>query len=144
MATKDQEREALKQILKIVTDLGEGSYLEMTFKGIFQQAVENIDNDWACNYKDSYEDAKHANAILTNEIEKLKAEKKDLQEQIKTLTGFHEAKMARIDELNKQLNEAADDIGQYEDQIHAAKTENGALKAEIVTLKAKLYDLMSA
>lgn len=44
-ATKQQEREALDKIRKLVEQLGPDSYLATTFEGCFQLAAENIDND---------------------------------------------------------------------------------------------------
>ncbi len=54
IATKAQELEALKKIQKIVEDLGTDSYLSITFEGCFEQAKENIENDWGNNYKAMY------------------------------------------------------------------------------------------
>lgn len=51
-ATKQQEREALDKIRKIVEQLGPDSYLATTFEGCFDLAAENINNDWACSMAD--------------------------------------------------------------------------------------------
>ena len=51
MTTKEQERNALAKIMKIVADLGEGSYIATAFEGCFEIARENIDNDWACSMR---------------------------------------------------------------------------------------------
>lgn len=37
-ATKEQEQKALEKIKKIVTDLGEDSYISMAFEGCFEIA----------------------------------------------------------------------------------------------------------
>lgn len=57
MTTKEQERNALAKIMKIVADLGEGSYIATAFEGCFEIARENIDNDWACSMKQKAESA---------------------------------------------------------------------------------------
>ena len=49
MTTMKQELLALAQIREIVESLGKGSYLEATFKGVFEVAEENIVNDWFVN-----------------------------------------------------------------------------------------------
>lgn len=42
-ATKEQEQKALEKIKKIVTDLGEDSYISMAFEGCFEIAEGNIE-----------------------------------------------------------------------------------------------------
>ena len=49
MATKDQEREALQQIKAMVAGLGPNSYIATAFRGVFDIAEENIDNDFSGN-----------------------------------------------------------------------------------------------
>ncbi len=51
--SKEEERKALDKIRKIVSDLGPGSYLEATFRGCFDLAESNIDNDFMISFKDS-------------------------------------------------------------------------------------------
>ena len=58
IATKEQERKALEQIRKIVEGLGEGSYVGMAFEGCFDDAEENIENDFGCSMKQRWESAK--------------------------------------------------------------------------------------
>ncbi len=91
-ATKQQERDTLEKIRKMVEQLGPDSYLATTFEGCFDLAAENIDNDWACSMADRARSAEK-----------------------------------RVAELEGKLSEAVKD---YE--------------AEVVQLKAKLYDLLVA
>ena len=56
-ATKDQERDALATIKKLVEDLGPQSYLATAFEGCFQDAEDNIENDFAFSMKARYEAA---------------------------------------------------------------------------------------
>ena len=51
-ATKQQERDTLEKIKKMVTQLGPSSYLSAAFEGCFELAAENIENDWACSMAD--------------------------------------------------------------------------------------------
>ena len=51
-ATKQQERDTLEKIRKMVEQLGPDSYLATAFEGCFDLAAENIDNDWACSMAD--------------------------------------------------------------------------------------------
>lgn len=51
ITTKEQERQALQKIRKIVNDLGENSYVGTAFEGCFEIAEENIDKDAAFSMK---------------------------------------------------------------------------------------------
>lgn len=53
-ATKEQEREALKKIRKIVEELGSDSYIATAFAGCFEIAESNIENDFADSMKDRW------------------------------------------------------------------------------------------
>lgn len=54
-ASKQQERDALDQIRAIVDTLGPDSYLATAFAGCFEDAEENIKNDFACSMKQRLE-----------------------------------------------------------------------------------------
>lgn len=56
-ATKEQEREALAKIVKIVAELGPDSYLATAFDGAFEDAETNIENDFAFSMKGRVEAA---------------------------------------------------------------------------------------
>ncbi len=55
MTTKEQEREALKKIRKIVEELGENSYVGTAFEGCFRDAEDNIEDDAAYSMKSRFE-----------------------------------------------------------------------------------------
>lgn len=110
-ATKQQEREALDKIRKLVEQLGPDSYLATTFEGCFDLAAENINNDWACSMADR-----------ANRAEKRAAELEDkLAESVKDYEAAHAAAHAVAEEKDAE-----------------------AAEAEVITLKAKLYDLLVA
>ena len=50
-ATKQQERDTLAAIRKMVEELGPQSYLATAFDGCFEDAESNIENDFADNMK---------------------------------------------------------------------------------------------
>ncbi len=101
-ATKDQEREALQKIKAMVADLGPHSYIAAAFKGVFDIAEENIDNDFSGNPVD------HA------------------------------------DELGVQLAERTVQVGQLAQERDEYKLRAEEAEAQMVVLKAKLYDYMTA
>ena len=86
--SKAQELATLEKIEQLVNELGEGSYLSETFQGIFDEARQNIENDWGCGFSDykeayeryskqaeeyrkKYESAKSTIIMLCNQIEEV-------------------------------------------------------------------------
>ena len=67
-ATKQQERDTLEKIRKMVEQLGPDSYLATAFKGCFDLAAENIDNDWACSMADRARRAEKRAAELEDKL----------------------------------------------------------------------------
>ena len=61
-ATKDQEREALAKIKAMVEELGPNSYLRTAFDGCFEDAENNIENDFGDSWKAR---AEHYDAEMT-------------------------------------------------------------------------------
>ena len=142
MATKQEERSALAEIRRIVDCLGPDSYIGMAFEDCWEIASSNIENDFAdsmkCRYESAREDAAHYHSACVD------------------LT-------ARVDELNRALDGAEEENAALRSEIGSVREErdyiretNCALRdvlneaessiqekdAEIVRLKAKLYDYM--
>lgn len=125
MTTKEQERKALAQIRKIVEGLGEGSYVGTAFTGCFEDAEENIENDFGCSMYDRWQMAEQelndvrGQLILveeTAERRNIAAAKEiaDLQKQIidlhrRLLSEEHRGTL--IDILKDVEAEAADNCG---------------------------------
>lgn len=82
-ASKQQERDALDQIRAVVDTLGPDSYLATAFAGCFEDAEENIKNDFACSMKQRLEsaEAKRIEAELgyNRLVDKLAASEKALE-----------------------------------------------------------------
>lgn len=129
ISTKDQEREALNQIKEIVAGLGEGSYVAAAFEGCFELAEDNIGNDFARSMKQIADAAREENQKLEREVNNLSkaADERNL------LNKENKAAKERINDLLSQSAENARKLG-------VAEEDNKALKAEIIQLKAKLYD----
>lgn len=117
MTTKEQERKALAQIRKIVESLGEDSYVGTAFDGCFEDAEENIENDFAMSYKDRYERRDMEADRLEKEIVGLKNElelaKKTIKDEVESKNRIKENAGASIkmleEKLNKAQNEAFDE-----------------------------------
>lgn len=74
-ASKQQERDALDQIRAIVDTLGPDSYLATAFAGCFEDAEENIKNDFACSMKQRIEAELGYNRL----VDKLAASEKAIE-----------------------------------------------------------------
>lgn len=147
-ATKQQERDALEKIRKIVEQLGPDSYLATAFEGCFDLAAENIDNDWACSMADRARRAEKRAAELED---KLADSVKDYEAAHAAAHAVAEEKDAEIAQLKAQLaqmQETARWNGQRCDEEATAAGEAQrraeAAEAEVIQLKAKLYDLLAA
>ena len=142
-ATKQQERDTLEKIRKMVEQLGPDSYLATTFEGCFDLAAENIDNDWACSMADRARNAERHVAELEDK----------LSESVKDYEAAHAAapavaETAKLKDQLKQIQETARWNGQRCDEEATAAGEAQrraeAAEAEVIQLKAKLYDLLVA
>lgn len=96
MTTKDQEREAIKKIRKIVEGLGENSYVGFAMDGILELAEDNIREDTAYSMKERAE-------IARKDAEEAEKENKDLKAEVEDLKKTVEKRGATISELNTEL-----------------------------------------
>lgn len=145
-ATKQQERDALAKIRQIVDTLGPESYLATAFEGCFDLAAENIENDWGCSMADRVRRAEKRAAELED---KLTESVKDYEAAHAAAHAVAEEKNAEIAKLKAQLTkmqETAHWNGQRCDEEATAAGEAQrraeAAEAEVIRLKAKLYDYM--
>lgn len=130
MTTKEQERQAIAKIRRIVEGLGENSYVGTAMEGVLEVAEENIEYDAAFSLKGRTEAAELREKELKEHVEKLeeglkatqtelaqnkawwKEQQKDLQEQLRDAEALVERyKMPEdmyeiiwllIDEVRKQ------------------------------------------
>lgn len=142
MITKDQERKTLERIRKIVAGLGEISYIGTAFEGCFEIAEENIANDFACSMKQRAEaaerDAKKVSDALraaNKTIEDLEATNDILGERIMQHDKNYE-------ELRQKKEEYKQNALEHWNKYREAQNRLIVAEAEIVKLKAKLYDLL--
>lgn len=112
MTTKEQERKALAQISSIIEKLGPDSYIGIAFDGCIQDAVENIENDWACSWKQRAE-------AIDKELDDRAAYIIKMQQEL-------EKQKARADEAEKRYNElkarqlSPDDLDDFEAMLKNA------------------------
>ena len=144
MMTKDQERDVLKKIKALIDSTGSDSYIEAAFAGCCEIAADNIDNDFMTSLKDRAEEANKREAAKALELQEQKDINKSLQSRVDDLVRMlnveEEAKenyMNNAHTLNEELHQEKKNVEGLERQIEG-------LEDEIIRLKAKLYDLMTA
>lgn len=147
-ATKQQERDALEKIQKIVEQLGPDSYLATAFEGCFDLAAENIDNDWACSMADRARRAEKRAAELEDKLAESVKDYEAAHAAAHAVAEEKDAEIARLKDQLKQIQETARWNGQRCDEEATAAGEAQrraeAAEAEVIQLKAKIYDLLVA
>lgn len=111
-ATKEQERKAVEKIRKIISELGEGSYVGTALEGCLEDAESNIENDFGDSMKRRWE---YAEAQLKTAREEIASLKNELAESEKDYEAAHaaaheiaEQKDTEIAALRMQVIEADD------------------------------------
>lgn len=149
MTTKNDERNALTVIRRIVDRLGPDSYIGTAFEGCWEIASDNIENDFADSMKERCESAREDAAHYHRACVDLTARVDDLNRAVK---GAEEENAALRSEIGS-VREDRDSIREENCALRAAlngaesfsrekDAEIEALRDEIVHLKAKLYDYM--
>ena len=122
-ATKQQERDTLAAIRRMVEELGPQSYLATAFEGVFEDAESNIENDFGDSMKARW---LHADAQLNaakGTLEELEAQKRSMQETINRLQQENaEAEARRVTEtdLVHLIRLAEEDLAEAEQRRDAA------------------------
>ena len=137
MTTKDQEREALRQIQDILSQLEPDSYLNTAFDGCLADAEDNIDNDFMMSWKQRAASAAEAEKLAQKENAELSLKCKDAQNLCDHLTKY-------INGLEKQKDELIRDMTGTNVALKEARETVAKQVNEILNLKAKLYDFMTA
>lgn len=136
-ATKQQERDALKKLRKIVAELGSDSYIATALAGCFEIAESNIENDFADSMAERYESAKQDAAHFHEAVNTFSNDLDRAMEEIATLKSELASTREIANHNARQCDEARSEIGEYQRRTEEAE-------AEVVRLKAKLYDYIVA
>lgn len=147
-ATKQQERDTLEKIRKMVEQLGPDSYLATTFEGCFDLAAENIENDWACSMANRARRAEKRAEELEDKLAESMKDYEAAHAAAHAVAEEKDAENARLKTQLAQMQETARWNGQRCDEEATAAGEAlrraEAAEAEVIHLKAKLYDLLVA
>lgn len=150
-ATKEQEREALEKIRAMVAELGPDSYLKTAFDGVFEDAEQNIEFDAAFSMKGRVESAERQVIELKDKLSASRSDVEILRSQLEHAESKLRANNAGVEELiqkdderkeallgmNRLLAEARTSAGEAQRRAEEAETQ-------VIQLKAKLYDYMTA
>lgn len=144
MTTKEQERKALERIRKIVADLGEDSYVGTAFTGCFDDAETNIENDWGCSPYDRWQSAEREVEKLRKDLELANRNNDDLRKRAEGAERLYNQEQGIADSLRARFHDAEDMATKNWNAFRDQEDRADALEQEIIHLKAKLYDLMTA
>ncbi len=132
IATKQQERDTLEAVRKMVAELGPQSYLATAFAGCFEDAESNIENDFADSMKARY---LHADA----ELNAAKGTIEELEEKLRQEIAERQRARDEAQEVIKKLeakvlsNDDLEDIRQLlSDRATEADETTKKYAAEIV------------
>lgn len=146
MATKAQERAALEKIRKIVDGLGEDSYIGHAMDGVFEDAEQNIENDFWNSYRDRYEYRDAECGRLEKEVDKANERAAEAERRQKMAEGLVQTKTEEATHWFDLYNTVKTNADAAKLEAHNStaelqrKVEEQEL--EIIKLKAKLYDMM--
>ena len=133
-ATKQQERDALAAIRKMVEELGPQSYLATAFQGCFEDAESNIENDFGDSMKGRVESAE-------KKVSDLKAKVKELEEKLRQEIAEKQQARDEAQEVIKKLEKktlGAEDLERVivilEDRAGEAEAKAEKDAVEIVRL----------
>ena len=156
MATKEMERKALDKIRKIVSELGDDSYVATAFEGCFEVADRNIDNDWLCSLLQRAESAENLLKEALDEMHKaqneaklLKTENIGLREKVLGKDSVEKLSVIvqkRIDWLNERIDVTVDQIVELAEnpadaEFVRAVQENRRLEGEKRECEVLEYEL---
>lgn len=118
------------------------------FEGCFDLAAENIDNDWACSMADRARNAEKRVAELEGKLSEAVKDYEAAHAAAHAVAEEKDAEIAKLKDQLKQIQETARWNGQRCDEEATAAGEAQhraeAAEAEVIQLKAKLYDLLVA
>lgn len=120
-----------------VSRSGADSYIGMAFAGCVEDAESNIENDWALSMAGRWQSAEQKLEAVKAEADGLRAEREVLRAQLDRCN----ARIAELTEAAQTLNSWRSD---EHTALERAQSRADAAEAEIIRLKAKLYDFMTA
>lgn len=147
--SKAEEMEILDKINSMVQKTGNDSYLSISFEGFYNMVKSNIENDMGDSVKCFIDNSYSREQVirkLESKICEVSKEKIELVDKITELNAkeveqkqYHESK---ISEFMNHIKHFKDEIDNNEIKINNLIEENRKKDNIIISLKAKLYDLL--
>lgn len=140
--TKEQEREILKKIVKLIESTEEGSYIRTAFDGCAKDAEDNINDDAAYSWKDRAQSARQECCRLRVDLEAAQHEAQEWKQAAEAWKDAAISANSRADEKEHARHKLE---AEYKDKLQKACEAQSALEKaqdEIVRLKARLFDLI--
>ncbi len=136
-ATKQQERETLEAIKKMVEELGPQSYLATAFQGCFEDAESNIENDFGDSMKGRVESAE-------KKVSDLKAKVKELEEKLRQEIAEKQQARDEAQEVIKKLEKKTLGVEDLERVIVILEDRAGEAEAKAEKYAAEIVRLAEA
>lgn len=116
MTTKEQERQAIEKIDKIVEGLGANSYVAAAMEGVLELAEQNIEDDAMYSWKDRAESAQKKIQELEAALKSARKELQEAQEDMKEM-------QQELTDRRKECIRLRMNHGQAEDLIEIVRTQ---------------------
>ena len=143
--SKTREYDALSAIGSILGDFSpEDTYVGKAFEGCVELAKENIDNDWLYSWKGRYLDEQAKNCKLSDKVEALTKTLNQKDDAIARLEDAKNLLSKEIAQLYGTLDYKDETYKDLEDKFEEEHQKLEKSQAEIIRLKAKLYDVITA
>lgn len=140
--SKTREYDALRAIGAILGDFSpEDTYIGKAFEGCVEQAEENLRSDWMLSWKSRYLDEQLKNCRLSDKVEALTKTLNQKDDAIARYIDVVQGKDREISRLKGVRDETYKDL---EDKLEEEHQKLEKSQAEIIRLKAKLYDVITA
>ena len=129
--SKDDERAAIRKILKIVESLGETSYVGTAMTGVLEMAEENIDYDAAFSFPRKIE-------LQSEEIRRLQNEQENYRAEIRSLNDSDRLRRIEFDRLIARAEQAERKAALAEDECEKFCDANDKLHDKVETLEKQV------
>lgn len=145
--TKDEERAALKKIMKIVDGLDGDSYVRKACEGLEEIAEDNIGNDFMQSWKERFfslaDHNEEETTALHKELSETREELGKTREELDKTRNKLERTENQYELAEEQQNERRQDYIEECTKNEKLTAELKAAQQTIIELKAKLYDLIA-
>jgi len=143
--TKSEERKILAQIVALIAESGEESYIQRTFAGICDICEQNIEDDFWISPVAELNAERDRNlkkdAEIGEKIRKLEFENHIMEEDTMRKTEIINQYKKIVNDQSCKITEIMEERDAMSDSVNGLQEILEKQDAEIVRLKAEIYDL---